>query len=184
MAIGTAALIIILSVYNGFNRIIESNLSDLDPDLLIEAADGSRFVPEGEAFGRLMEDERIVSISSVLEENVYVRYDQAQGLAKAKGVDYVYEEESALAQHVNAGEFKLHDGNLEMAAVGSGLAYEMGIHPRFVSRMEILYPKSGSGFSLLGPTMSLNSVKLKPSCLFSVNSHRHRSYHRSHIRHL
>lgn len=170
MAIGTAALIIILSVYNGFNNIIESNLSDLAPDLLIEARDGGRFVPEGQAFESILEDERILSISSVLEENVYVRYDQAQGIAKAKGVDYVYEEESALASHVNLGEFKLHDGELEMAAVGSGLAYSMGINPRFVSRMELLYPKSESSFSLLGPAMSLNSVKLKPSCLFSVNS--------------
>lgn len=170
MAIGTAALIIILSVYNGFNLIIEDNLSDLDPDILIEKTDGSRFIPEGEGFERILEDERILSVSSVLEDNVYLKYDQSQGIARAKGVDMVFEEESPLASHVSLGEFKLHDGELEMAAVGASLAYEMGINPRFVDRLELYYPGKSGGMSIFGPAMSLSSVKLKPSCLFSINS--------------
>jgi len=168
MAIGTAALIIILSVYNGFNGIIESNLSDLDPDILIEAADGSRFVPEGEAFERILEDERILSISSILEENVYLRYGEASGLAKAKGVDYVYEEESPLGSHVSVGEFRLHDSGMPMAAVGAGLARTMGIHPRFLDKIELYYPGKGSSIPLLGPSM--NNIRLRTSCLLSINS--------------
>jgi len=46
MAVGTAALILILSVYNGFDRIIESNISDLDPDLRVQAASGKFFAPD------------------------------------------------------------------------------------------------------------------------------------------
>lgn len=170
MAIGTAALIIILSVYNGFNNIIEDNLSDLAPDILVRAVDGESFIPEGESFNLLMEDSRIESISSVLEDYVYLKYGDNQSIAKAKGVDYVYEEESALAGHVVLGEFKLHNGELPMAAVGSGLAYQMGINPRFVERMELYYPGEGRSLALLGPALSLSSVKLKASCLFSLSS--------------
>ena len=50
MAIGTAALIIILSVYNGFDALIKSMMSNVEPDLLITPATGKTFTPEGEAF--------------------------------------------------------------------------------------------------------------------------------------
>ena len=50
IAIITAAMICMLSVYNGFDGIIRSSLSDLDPDLLITPSKGKVFVPEGEAF--------------------------------------------------------------------------------------------------------------------------------------
>ena len=67
IAVGTAALILILSVYNGFNRIIESNLGDLTPDVLVTPVTGKYFVPEGPAFDALMEDARITRICSVVE---------------------------------------------------------------------------------------------------------------------
>ena len=49
MAVGTAALIIILSVYNGFDSLIRSMMSTVEPDLLITPSSGKTFVPEGEA---------------------------------------------------------------------------------------------------------------------------------------
>ncbi|MBO6237496.1 MAG: ABC transporter permease, partial [Bacteroidales bacterium] len=67
MAIGTAALILILSIYNGFDRIIRDNISDLDPDVLVTPAHGKYFIPEGPAFEALLDDPRIVRISSVLD---------------------------------------------------------------------------------------------------------------------
>ena len=84
MAIGTAALILILSVYNGFDRIIEENLSDLDPDILVTSADGRRFVPDDRMLDLL---DAKGEISCVLEENVLLSYGGRQGLALAKGVD-------------------------------------------------------------------------------------------------
>ena len=74
MAIGTAALILILSVYNGFDRVIRDNLSDLDPDIRISPAQGKFFVPEGPAFDALLDDSRIAQICSVVEEEVFVGY--------------------------------------------------------------------------------------------------------------
>ena len=124
MAIGTAALILILSVYNGFDRVIRDNLSDLDPDILISPARGKFFVPEGPAFEALLDDARIADvcadmaaelgaqICSVVEEEVFLGYGGRQELARAKGVDEVYEQESRLASHVVDGTFSLHAGEL------------------------------------------------------------------------
>ena len=170
MAVGTAALIIFLSVYNGFDGIIRKSLSDLDPDYLIAPAKGKTFVPAGEAFDWAYESPYVLTMSSVLQENVFVSYDGRQGVARAKGVDSVFEEESGVRNYVRQGEFRLHNGSLPMVAVGSGFAYKMGISPNFLAPLEIWFPDRESSISLTNPMSSVRSVKAQPSCVFSINS--------------
>lgn len=170
MAIGAAALILILSVYNGFDRIIESNLSDLDPDILVTSAEGRRFIPDAGLVERLESDGRVSSVCRVLEENVLLVYGDKQGIALAKGVDSLYEQVSPLASHLTAGEFSLHFGDVPQAAVGVSLAHEMGISPSFLDKLALCYPRRGAGIPLAGLSSSLGSVSVKPSCLFSINS--------------
>ena len=170
MAIGTAALILILSIYNGFDRIIRDNVSDLDPDVLVTAAHGKYFVPQGPAFDALLVDPRIVQVCSVLEEQVFLHYDGRQELARAKGVDAVYEQESRLAGHAIEGVFTLHDNEVPLAAVGIGLARRLGIHPRFVEPLTLYYPRRGARIPLAGPAAALGSTKLRPGCLLSVSA--------------
>lgn len=170
MAIGTAALIIILSVYNGFDGIIRSSLSDIDPDYLISPAKGKTFIPEGEAFDWAYECPYVYNMSGVLEENVFISYDNRQAVAKAKGVDVVYEEESGIRDHIRVGEFSLHNGDQPMCAVGSGLASKMGINPNFVAPLEIFFPARDRAISLSNPTASIESVQARPSSVFSINA--------------
>ena len=105
----------------------------------------------------------------VLEENVFVNYDGTQGLAKAKGVDWIYEEESPLRDHIYNGQFLLHKGDVPQAVVGDLFAHEMGIHPRFITPIEIYYPSRTKRISIADPTSALESVKVFPSGIFSVN---------------
>ena len=170
MAVGTAALILILSVYNGFDRVIEQSLSDLAPDVLVTPVSGKYFVPSGPAFDALLDDPRVEQICSVVEEQVFVSYGGRQQLARAKGVDAVYEAESRLAEHVVDGAFALHDGSLPQAAVGVALAREMGIRPHFVDPLTLYYPRRGARIPLAGPAAALGSVKLHPAALVSVNA--------------
>ena len=170
MAVGTAALILILSVYNGFDRVIEESLSDLSPDVLVTPASGKYFVPAGPAFDALLDDPRVAQICSVVEEQVFVAYGGRQQLARAKGVDAVYEAESRLADHVVEGAFALHDGSLPQAAVGVALAREMGIRPHFVDPLTLYYPRRGARIPLAGPAAALGSVKLHPSALLSLTA--------------
>ena len=170
MAVGTAALILILSVYNGFDGIIKDNLSDLDPDILIRPAEGKSFIPEGKAFDAMYDDPEIASISSVVSENVFLSYASHQELAFAKGVDAAYEEESRMDRHMVEGEFSLHRGELPLASVGAGLAYRMGMHPRFLNRMTIWFPDRESNISLSNPAASLQQVEVRPGSIFAVNN--------------
>ena len=170
MAVGTAALIIFLSVYNGFDGIIRKSLSDLDPDYLVKPAKGKVFVPDSEAFDWAYDSPYVFNMCSVLQESVFVTYDGRQGVVTAKGVDKVFEEESGIRNYVRQGEFRLHNGSLPMCAVGSGFAYNMGISPSFVAPLEIWYPERSGSISLTNPMSSLRSVDARPSCVFSINS--------------
>ncbi len=170
MAVGTAALIIIMSVYNGFDSLIRSMMSNVEPDLMITPATGKTFVPEGEAFDWIYDRPEVKNICSILQEQIFISYDGKQGLAKAKGVDWIYEEESPLQEHISEGEFKLHRGDVPLASVGVGLAYEMGINPRFLSPIEIYFPSRTRRISAANPLASLESIKVWPSSTFAVSS--------------
>lgn len=170
MAVGTAALIIILSVYNGFDALIKANLNDIDPDILITPAAGKTMKPDDTVFKVLYDKEEIASVSSYLQETVFVNYDGQQDIATARGVDSVFERQTKIKDHVRSGEFKLRHGETTMCAVGSGFAYKMGINPGFIAQMEIYYPDRNKTISLSNPTSALGCIKAKPSCTFSINS--------------
>lgn len=169
MAIGTAALIIILSIYNGFDELVKSTLSNVEPDILITPAKGKVFIPEGEAFDRIKANPMIGEYDLILQENVFVDYDGHQGIAKAKGVDRAFEEDSPLAGHITNGEFSLHKGQLPQMVVGAGLAYKMGMNPAFLASAELYFPIRDRNFSLANPAASIETVRMRPSGIFSVN---------------
>ena len=170
MAIGTAALIIILSVYNGFDALIKSMMSNVEPDFLILPSSGKTFVPNEQAFDLIYDQPEVKSMCCILQDQVFINYDGKQKIAIAKGVDWIYESESTLGACMVKGEFKLHKGDIPMAAVGAGMAYEMGIDPAFLSPIEIYYPTRTRKISMSNPASSIESVKVWPSGTFSINA--------------
>ena len=168
MAVGTAALIIILSVFNGFDSIVSQSLADANPDLVIKPAGGKVFSPEG--LESILESEDIIRLSSVLEEQVFLSYENRQSLARVKGVDAVYEEESPLSSHLVDGTWRLHRGDLPCAVAGAGLAASLGMNPRFVAPLEIYYPSRTQSVSLANPAASLRTQKVTLAGVFSINA--------------
>ena len=170
MAIGTAALIIILSVYNGFDSLVRSMMSNVEPDLMITPATGKVFVPEGEAYDWIYAQSTVKNMCGVLQEQVFISYDGQQGIAKAKGVDHIYEEESPIRDYIHGGTFTLHRGDVPMASVGLGLAQSMDINPRFLSPIEIYFPSRTRRISLTNPLSSIETIKVWPSGTFSISN--------------
>ena len=170
MAVGAAALIVILSVYNGFDALVKSMMSSVEPDLMIVSSGQKYFVPEGEAYDLIYDDPLVESASAVLQDNVFVSYDGKQCTVLAKGVDRVYCEETPLKDYVTDGEFCLHRYDNHYAAVGAGVARVLGLNIRFLSRLNLFYPDRHSTISVFNPMAGINSVELKPCCEFSINN--------------
>jgi ABC-type lipoprotein release transport system permease subunit len=145
-------------------------MSNVEPDLLITPSTGKVFVPEGQTYDWIYEQDCVKNMCCVLQEQVFISYDGQQGLAQVKGVDWIYEGESPIREHLREGSFTLHKGDIPLAAVGAGLAYQMGINPRFLSPIEIYFPSRTRRISLANPASSLESIKVWPSCTFTINS--------------
>lgn len=151
MAIGTAALIIILSVYNGFDNIIRQNLSESDPDYLILPSEGKTFNGSDLPLSALAET---FSISGIIEESVFITYGGNQGFAKARGVE-------------SSDSSSLWLGDIARAKFGPGIASELGINPRFVESAFLYFPDRNAKFSPVNPEAALNNVRVKPVDIFT-----------------
>ena len=170
MAVGTAALVIVLSVFNGFNALVADSLSDAGATLVVRPAEGKVFVPEGPAFDWMLETESITCLSSVLEEQAFLSYEGKQSLARVKGIDPVAEEESPLQQHLIDGSWQFHKGELALAVAGATLAHSLGASPRFITPLEIHYPSRTEQISLANPAASLRTQRVQLSGVVSVNA--------------
>ena len=146
MAIGTAALIIILSVFNGFNGIIKDNLSAVEADLRIVPAEGKSFVPSGEAFARLHEIPGLESVSQLVADKVFISYEGKQSVVNARGVGHIYEK----------------------AIVSSDLAWKLGINPKFLSPVQIWYPDRTGTISPSNPAASLHTAEVFVSAVSDI----------------
>jgi len=154
MAVGTAALVIILSVYNGFDDLVSRSLNEMDPDYLVVPAAGKVFEPQGAVFDWLAQHPDVAATAPVLQENVFVSYEGNQGMALAKGIE----------------DDSLVFGDLPRCAVGIGLAYRLGINPGFVANLEIYYPDRTASINMANPMASVESIKAHPERLLSVNA--------------
>lgn len=161
LAIGTSVLIIILSVYNGFDELIKESVSDFNPDILVVPAKGKSFVPDNDVFDALGDYPQVYDICDIIQEEVFISYNGHQGVAKAIGVG---------EDHIFSTRFKLRSGDIKYCAVGVTLASDMGINPNFVSPLEIYYPERGKNISLINPSTSLKKVNVFPSSTLSVTS--------------
>lgn len=170
MAVGTAALVVILSVFNGFNSLVSSSLETSDPDLVVKPVSGKFFTPDSTIFGPVLEDARVLRLSSILEEQVFLSYDGKQSLARVKGIDEASQEESPLKSRLVDGAWVFHSGDRPMAVAGALLARNMGMNPRFVAPVEIYYPSRKENISLANPAASLRRFKVQTAGTISVNS--------------
>lgn len=151
MAIGTAALVIILSVYNGFNKIIDDNLSGFDPDIRVVA--GDRGVFAADTLPAELSEIPGVTLREVLEFDAFVSYEGRQSVARIKGSD-------------GSG---LYSGELPQAFVGAGIASKLGMNPAFTSPAVLFYADRNRKVSMLSPESALRREKVFPAHIFSVN---------------
>ncbi len=168
MAVGTAALITVLSVFNGFNALVSDSLAQAGATLVVRPAGGKVFIPEGPAFDWIRDN--AARVSCVLEEQAFLSFEDHQSLARVKGIDTVSETENPLQQHIVAGRWQLHRGDLPQAVGGAVLSHNLGAHPQFVTPLEIHYPSRTGTISLANPAASLRSKRVQLAGTFSINA--------------
>lgn len=158
VAIGAAALLLLLSVFNGFEDLFLSMFNNLNPDVRIVAAEGKTFEVDEKTFRGLGQLEGVAAVSQTLEETAIFSYDDKQNAATIKGVDEVYPLINGIDSMVNDGTYDLDTPGREDfgAVVGNDLAVTLGVDPlNQFERLTVfmLRPKPrGGGFMITGRT--------------------------------
>jgi len=175
VAVGTMALIVILSVFNGFDELIKSLYSTFDPEIKITLSEGKTFSPSLPAFSEVRNHENVQYFSEVLEENVLLRYGERQYIATMKGVDDEFVNLTGIDTMIVEGEFKLKDKNMPYAVIGQGVAYYLGVGLTFLNPINI-YSIKRTGNISMNPEQAINRKFIFPSGIFSIEQEHNTRY--------
>ncbi|MEI6881611.1 MAG: FtsX-like permease family protein [Bacteroidota bacterium] len=127
--VGAAALIIVLSVFNGFENLFSTLYSQFDADIQITSTVGKSFPTSQLNIAQIKNIDGVLYVNYVIEENVLARYNGKQVLATVKGVDENYLDAVHLDTNLISGALLLQEGDTNFALIGQGLAYQLGVQP-------------------------------------------------------
>jgi lipoprotein-releasing system permease protein len=168
VTVGTMALVIVLSVFNGFDQVVKSLFSTFDPDIRISAVEGKTFTPDPVAIQKIRSVPGVQALSEVLEETVLLLYGERQHIATIKGVDDSFQAVTGLDSMIYDGSMKLKDENRSYAVVGQGVAYSLGIGLNFINPMFVYSIDRKSRFNMAQPEESIRRDFIFPSGIFAI----------------
>lgn len=167
VAVGTMALVVVLSAFNGIDSFIGSMLSSFDPDLKITISEGKSFSMNEPGLEEVMKLDGVAAYARVVEENALLEYDGRQKYGVVKGVETNYVEFTGLDTVLTDGEFRIEKDSFNYTVIGQGVAYDLSVGLTFIDPIHVYYPKK-EGKSVLNIENAFNEGYLFPSGVFSV----------------
>lgn len=166
--IGSFAMVIVLSTFNGFENIVEGMINDYDPDVRLRIKGQKTFVLDQLLKEKISGLQEIAYFTEVLEEKVVVKYDQHQEIAKIRGIKstqpaYTYDSLIVL------GKFNLGDSTQFLGVFGAGLSQKLNLFPGSPELVTVFVPKRDVAYNPMNPMASLSSQYLQSSGTFMVH---------------
>ncbi|WP_420384751.1 ABC transporter permease [Roseivirga sp.] len=169
VAIGTTALIVVLSVFNGLGDVLRSVYQTYDAGLKIVPVEGKSFSLSDDQFDQIQRIDGVQSFSRVIEDHAVAIYRDQQAVVEVKGVEQSFIETKKLDTFMLRGQAKINQYDRNMAVLGAGLAYELGILLDSDSyEVELIYPRNVRPGALVG-TNSVRRTRLSPAGIISVD---------------
>ena len=170
------ALIIVLSVFNGLEGLLRSTYGSFDPEIIVTANRGKSFVYNDDLREKIESMEAVDLIAEVIEDNVLIKYKNAQRVVRMKGVSDSFVDQGRLQNSLVYGELKLSEKDLNYAIIGRGVQYDLSINPNndFIS-LQVYYPKN-IGPGPTNPSKLYNSKRAIPASVFSVEKYYDENY--------
>jgi lipoprotein-releasing system permease protein len=175
IAIGTAALILILSVFNGFEGLMKDNLDKFNPDYKLTSPEGKYFKFGSEELTGIKNLPGVISASRVLEELALLEYRDQQMIGIVKGVDDQYLRTTNLEKSIIGGAATFYsetDGHT--AVIGQGISSRLAVSLRNRFDNLMVYVPNRKRKSPLDK--DFKSRSLKPTGVFSIQNERDNQY--------
>lgn len=176
VAFATAALIIVLSVFNGLEQLLRSLNTAFDPELKIEAVKGKSFEFTDSIKNKIQSIKGVEIVTEVIEDYAYIRYRDADMVATIKGVSDNFIDQHRLDNNISDGTLRLREKGVSYAIVGSGvqfllsIAIENNIYP-----LQVFYIKN-----LKTNTLDVSKLyarrDIQPGSVFKIEKNLDESY--------
>jgi lipoprotein-releasing system permease protein len=168
VSIGTMALIIVLSVFNGFEKLVVSLFNAFNPDLQITVAAGKTFNSTTFPEDRVRKIPGVRYLTEVIEENALIKYKDKQYIVTMKGVSAEYQHMSGIDTMITAGKFLLKEGDKNFCVLGYGVAYYLGASIEdYQNPLTFYVPRRTASFAGIAEN-AFNSDIIFPSGFFSI----------------
>jgi len=169
MAVGSMALIIVLSVFNGFEGLVISLYNKFTPDILVVPAQGKVFSVSETQLHKLNAVKGVEVISKTLQEKALLKYNDREFIATVKGVDDNYLAVTSVNNALVKGNFILDEGAQDYMVMGAGVRAALGADLEDgLNPVSVFLPKRGRNTSGLLPTEAFNRKFIFPSGMFSI----------------
>jgi len=169
VAVGTMALVIVLSIFNGFGDLFTGLFSDFDPELKITAVEGKYFTTDTPVMQQVRNHEAVAVFSEVVQENALLRFKDKQMPALIKGVnEKKFHAMTRIDSLLFEGQFQLYDGAFERAVPGLGVAATLGLGAYFIDPLYIYAPRRNAQINLLRPENSFVESAVYVAGIFSI----------------
>ena len=170
MAVPVAAIILLLSIFNGLERMALDNMKSIDADLLITPASGTTFAIDELPVERLREQADVAHFSYVLEQSALVEKDDYRAIVQVKGVDDAYTQVVPLARNLLLGEFKTHDSEGDYLVAAHGVMQDVGsLRATSIGEPLRLYAINRTRFSTLLPVGGYTRRDMAVSGIYSID---------------
>lgn len=164
LAFATLAMVVTMSIFNGFIDVISDSFTNFDPDLKITAKTGKVFVPDSERFDRIKKMQDVQVYTATIKDNAMVRYKDKQTIVVIKGVEDNFNELTSIENILYGnGEFILKDEVVDYATMGVGLVKQLNCGLKFLDALEVYAPKRQGKINMANPASSLRKGYLYSS---------------------
>ena len=170
VAVGTMALIIVLSVFNGFHDLVASFFTQMDPQLKVVPVEGKTAPADDPILTQIRELPEVDVATETVEDMALAVFFDKQAMVTVKGVDDNFDQLTHITEILYGdGEFQLHAADLQYGIIGIRLAQELGASTRFGSYLRIYAPRRDGQLDLSNPSdgFMLDSL-CSPGVVFSV----------------
>jgi lipoprotein-releasing system permease protein len=168
IAVGTAALIIVLSVFNGFEDLVKGLYSDFYADMKITPASGKVMVLTKDQLQRLQQLPGVARYSLVAEEKALLVNGEYQTIVYVKGIEDSYRLTNNIAGHIIRGNYNLGTADAPKLLVGAGIENAAGIDVERSLFQSTLYMPNRRAESLSTVQDAMNAYNLNASGTFMI----------------
>lgn len=175
VALATMALVCTLSVFNGFQEMVEGFFGAFDAELKIVPVKGKVFDPQEECIRQVRSIDGIEIWSETLEENAMVQYKQRQAMVTIKGVEDNFRQLTSIDSLLyGTGEFILSDEQVEYGILGVELIGELGTGIQFIDPLQVYAPKRNVRINIANPSTAFQQEYLfSPGVVFICNQQKY-----------